>query len=198
MTDNTSPAIGGRLRHAREARQLSLAAVAERTQLSKGFLSKVERDETSPSVASLIAICDAVGIPMASLFTVPQVQLVRVANRPQATLPGALVIDTLITPSHETKMTVIETMAAPSGSSGVDLYSLASECELALVLEGLIEITIENKNFELGPGDALTFGAAVPHRWRNCSDTESARIIWVLAPALPDPQSHALPPLLGD
>lgn len=36
------------------------------------------------------------------------------------------------------------------------------------------------------PGDALTFGAAVPHTWRAQAD--GARVLWILAPALPDPQ----------
>ena len=38
----------------------------------------------------------------------------------------------------------------------------------------------------LQQGDALTFGAAVPHSWRVVGD--GARILWILAPALPDPQ----------
>ncbi len=54
------------------------------------------------------------------------------------------------------------------------------------VLSGSIEVQVEDETFELAQGDALTFGAAVPHSWRVLGDL--ARILWILAPALPDPQ----------
>ena len=81
--------IGARLRHAREARRGSHSADVEaRTGLSKGFLSKVERDASSPSVANLVAICDAIGLPMADLFAVPRTTLIRHADRPSLEGPA--------------------------------------------------------------------------------------------------------------
>jgi transcriptional regulator with XRE-family HTH domain len=71
---NGTVRIGARLRHAREAGRLSLDVEA-RTGLSKGFLSKGERDASSPSVANLVSICDAIGLPMADLFAVPRNEL---------------------------------------------------------------------------------------------------------------------------
>lgn len=186
--------LGARLRHAREQRRLSLAEVASRTGLSKGFLSRVERDRTSPSVASLLAVCEAVSLPMERLFATPPVSLVRAADRPQADLPGAAVVDTLITPPHESRVTVLETLAAPAGSGGEELYSLPSECEVCYVLEGAIELDIDGTTYTLERGDAITFGAAVPHTWRNVAENRSSRICWVIAPALPDPRSQVESP----
>jgi quercetin dioxygenase-like cupin family protein/DNA-binding phage protein len=184
------PRLGARLRHAREQRRLSLGDVAERTGLSKGFISRVERDETSPSVASLLAVCEAISLPMERLFATPGVTLVRATDRTQATLPGAAVVDTLITPAHEPHVTVLETVAQPGGSGGESLYTLPSECEVCYVLEGAIEVAVDGDVFTLERGDALTFGAAVPHTWRNVSESAEARIVWVIAPALPDPRSQ--------
>jgi transcriptional regulator with XRE-family HTH domain len=178
--------LGARLRHAREQRRLSLADVAERTGLSKGFISRVERDETSPSVASLVAVCDAVSLPMEQLFATPTETLIRAADRRTTVLPGRAVHDMLITPAHERHVTVLETLAAPGGSGGPDLYTLPSQCEVCYVLEGEIEIDVESATHRLHGGDALTFGAAVPHTWRNLSEAES-RVLWILAPGLPDP-----------
>src|SRR2546429_9721040 len=82
--------LGARLRHAREASRMSLGDVAERSGVTKSFLSRVERDETSPSVASLVGICEAVGLSMAALFRTPQTTLIRRAARPTvADLPKA-------------------------------------------------------------------------------------------------------------
>ena len=160
--------IGARLRHAREAGRLSLADVEARTGLTKGFLSKVERDASSPSVANLVAICDAIGLPMADLFAVPRTTLIRHADRPSLEgLPKASAVrDTLITPETERHVTVLETVVANGGSGGDELHTMPSECEVCFVLEGEIEVMIEDGTYALGPGDALTFGAAVPHTWR--------------------------------
>jgi transcriptional regulator with XRE-family HTH domain len=185
--------IGARLRHARESSRQSLSEVAARCGVSKGFISRIERDEASPSVASLVALCDAVGLTMADLFAIPQTTLVRHSARPSLDgLPkSAAVVDTLITPPRERHVTVLETTAAPGGSGGEPLYTLPSECEVCFVLEGSVELEIDDERFLLGPGDALTFGAAVPHTWRNASATDGARILWILAPALPDPRKEA-------
>jgi transcriptional regulator with XRE-family HTH domain len=183
--------LGARLRHAREASRLSLADVAERSGVTKSFLSRVERDATSPSVASLVGICDALGLPMADLFAVPRTTLVRRSDRPRIDdLPKAAdVVDTLITPAPERHVTVLESAVAPGGSGGDVLYTLPSEAEVCFVLEGSVEVRVEDETFLLHEGDALTFGAAVPHTWRAADPRAGARILWILAPGLPDPRS---------
>src|SRR5437763_1592457 len=95
--------FGARLRHAREAGRLSLGEVAARSGVTKSFLSRVERDMTSPSLARLMGICDALGLSMAELFQTPQTTLMRRDDRPRiADLPKAAgVVDTLITPAGE-------------------------------------------------------------------------------------------------
>lgn len=188
--------LGARLRHARETSRLSLAEVAARSGVTKSFLSRVERDETSPSVATLADICAAVGLPLADLFATPQTALVRRSDRPRIPdLPKAAdVVDTLITPTGERHVTVLETAAAPGGSGGEVPYTLPVECEVCFVLQGTVEVRVEDQVFRLDEGDALTFGGAVPHTWQAAGPGEGARILWILAPALPDPQSVLQPP----
>lgn len=182
--------LGARLRHAREASRLSLGEVAERCGVTKSFLSRVERDMTSPSIASLVCICEALGLSLADLFQTPQTTLVRRTDRPRiADLPKAAeVVDTLITPGDERHVTVLESAVSAGGSGGNVLYTLPSECEVCFVLQGEIEVQVEDQMFTLQPGDALTFGAAVPHTWRATTD-DGARVLWILAPGLPDPQA---------
>ncbi len=186
----TDPRVrfGARIRHARERRRMSLGDVADRSGVTRGFLSRVERDMTSPSIASLVAICDAVGLSLPELFQTPQTALVRREERPRITdLPATReLIETLITPSEERHVTVLESVISP-GVSGGELYTMPSECEVCFVLEGDFELEVEDQSFVLHQGDALTFGAAVPHSWRVLGD-QGARILWILAPALPDPQ----------
>ena len=184
--------IGARIRHTREQSRLSLGEVAERAGVTKSFLSRVERDITSPSIASLASVCAALGLTLSDLFRTPTTTLVRESERPRvADLPKAAdVVDTLITPADERHVTVLETVAAPGGSGGEDLYTLPSECEVCFVLDGEIELQVDGEHVTLGRGDALTFGAAVPHTWRATS-AGGARVLWILAPGLPDPQGAA-------
>ena len=182
-------ALGPRLRRARGVSRLSLTDVAARTELTKGFLSRVERDEASPSVQNLLRICRAIGLDPAELFGRPATTVVRAADRSAMTgLPGANGIDRLITPKHERYVTVLESIVAPAGSAGEALYALHCETEVCFVLEGEIELDLEGERITIGVGDAVTFGAGVPHTWRNASDSDGARVLWILAPARPDPQ----------
>ena len=69
--------IGLRLRAARLRNGMTLEAVATIAGISQGFVSKLERDQVSPSVATLVAICDAVGLRVGELFESPPAQIVR-------------------------------------------------------------------------------------------------------------------------
>jgi mannose-6-phosphate isomerase-like protein (cupin superfamily) len=96
--------------------------------------------------------------------------------------------DTLITPELERHVTVLESVIPPGGSGGEALYTLPSECEVCFVLEGSLSLDVDGEAFALEAGDALTFGAAVPHTF---SSAGGARVLWILAPALPDPRKEA-------
>ena len=188
--------FGARIRHAREAARLSLQELADRCELTPGFLSRVERDATSPSVSSLVRICDALGLRVGDLFEAPATTLVRPVDRLKLEqLPASEeVIDTLLTPVSERHVTVIETIAAPGASGGSSLYTMPTDAEVCFVLEGRVELRVGESSFALEAGSALTFRADAPHTWRNTSDTHGARILWVLAPGLPDPLSEAVAP----
>ena len=64
---------------------MSIAEVAEQAGLTKGFVSKLERDLANVSVASLIRLCDALGISVGSLFQAPKGEVVRRDARPRST-----------------------------------------------------------------------------------------------------------------
>ena len=61
---------------------------------------------------------------------------------------------------------------------------------------GTLEVRVEDERLLVEEGDALTFGAAAPHTWRNIDPDREARILWILAPGLPDPQREAVNPPL--
>ena len=60
--------IGKKLRRLRKSKALTLEELASRANLTKGFLSQVERDKASPSVAALKQVLDVMGEDISSFF----------------------------------------------------------------------------------------------------------------------------------
>ena len=76
-----SPRIGSRLRAARRTRGMTIAELASAADLSNGFISLLERDETNASVATLLRICELLGVRIGSLFEQPRTSLARKRDR---------------------------------------------------------------------------------------------------------------------
>ncbi len=175
--------IGARLRAARQARGLTLDQVAAATELTKGFISRLERDEVSPSVASLVSVAGVLGLGMGELFDPPSTQLVRAGTGPPIAFGGQRVHETLLTPGTQRELQVIHSLLQPGGTGGADLYTLRSAVEFVYVVTGALDVVLADEVIALQRGDALTFPGRTPHTWRNGSDTEPAEVIWALSPA---------------
>lgn len=175
--------IGAKLRAARQAHGYTLDQVAASAGLTKGFLSRIERDETSPSVASLIALCQVMSIDVGSLFTVPEVALVRRQSAPSINLGGSGVSERLMTPRGQSRLQLVHSVIDPGGTGGSELYTLNCELEVAYCLKGAVDLLFNDRRQRLEAGDALTFAGGEPHTWVNASDSRKAELIWALVPA---------------
>ena len=176
-------AIGPRIRAARTAAGLTLEAVADAAGLTKSFVSRLERDQVSPSVASLVAVCDVVGLRVGELFEQPTTAVVRHGEGSPINFGGSRVEESLLSPGTQRDLQVIRSHILPGGHGGADLYALACEVEFVFVVLGRLVVTLTDSSVALGPGDALTFPGREPHTWRNASGTEPCDVLWVLAPA---------------
>ncbi|NAZ35721.1 cupin domain-containing protein [Rubellimicrobium sp. CFH 75288] len=174
--------VGQRLRARRRALGLTLEEVAERIGLTKGFLSEIERDRTSPSVASLVRLCEVLDLPVGSLFAGPAAGVVRAAERAPIAFGGHRIRDVQITPAGTRWLLAIHSTLEPGGGGGETQYSLRSEEEMVLVLSGRLCVTVEAETYELGPGDALTFDPRRAHTFVNPSRTDPAEALFVLVP----------------
>ena len=175
--------LGARLRAARRAHGYTLEQLATAAGLTKGFLSRVERDETSLSVASLITLCEVMSINPGSLFSAPDVDVIRRDSAPAINLGGTGVSEQLMTPRGQPRLQLIHTTAEPGATGGPDLYTINCDVEVAYVLDGTIDVVFADRQVRLTAGDALTLRGSEPHTWENPSTSHSAEIIWVLSPA---------------
>jgi transcriptional regulator with XRE-family HTH domain len=175
--------IGARLRAARLAQRMTIEAVAEKTGLTKGFISRLERDAASPSVASLVAVCDVIGLRVGALFDPPDTAVVRAGEGRPISFGAQAARELLLSPGTQQQIEVIHTLMEGGGQGGEGLYTLDCDTEFVYVVAGRLEVVLEDEVIALGPGDALTFPGRTPHTWRNASATEPCEVLWVLAPA---------------
>lgn len=175
------PRIGPRLRAARQARGLSLDALVKLTGLDKSFLSRLERDLTNASVASLVRVCEALEIRVASLFDPPKASLVRAGAAERVNFGGVNVDERLISQGLNGEIMILHSTIYPGGHGGEELYTLNTDLTFVTVLHGELEFMIEDAHYFLKAGDSLTMNSRVPHNWRN-PGAEPARVIWVTSP----------------
>jgi transcriptional regulator with XRE-family HTH domain len=178
--------IGAQLRAARLAGRKSMAEVAAQAGLTKGFVSKLERDLANVSVASLIRLCDALGVSVGSLFQAPHGEVVRRDARPPINFGGTRAREYLLTPAGEKRVQAILSDIEPGGGSGEEPYSLPADVEFVFVLAGRLEVTVAGERVTLDRGDAFTFPARAGHTFRAVPGAGPAQVLWVLSPALPD------------
>ena len=185
MTPSRTPLkLGARLRAVRTESGFTLDQLATATGLTKGFISRIERDGSSPSVETLVALCEAMSIPVGWLFESPDVSLVR---REDASTIISISGDTgqeyLLTPRAQSAVQVIRSVFLPGQTGGKELYTLGADVEVAHVIEGRLEIIFATAREELAAGDTLTFHGHEPHTWRNPDSDAECIVLWTLVPA---------------
>jgi transcriptional regulator with XRE-family HTH domain len=180
------PRVGAQLRAARLASRKSMAEVAEQSGLTKGFVSKLERDLTSVSVASLIRLCDALGISVGSLFQASKGEVVRKGEYPPVNFGGVRVREYLLTPAGERRVQALLSEIEPGGGSGDEAYALPTDVEFVFILAGQLQIVVAGEQLTLNQGDAFTFPSRTEHAFRVSPSGPPTTVLWVFSPALPD------------
>ncbi|MER6504751.1 helix-turn-helix domain-containing protein [Streptomyces sp. NPDC001455] len=182
-TPSDSPVrVGARLRACRKAQGLTIEQVAAATSLTRGFISRVERDETSPSVTTLVTLCQVLSLPVGSLFEDADTEVVHLEEAPNINLGGHGVVDRLITPRAQSKIQVLRSHLEPGANGGDDLYTINCDVEVLHVVIGEVSVQFTGRTETLTAGDTLTFSGREPHNWRN-SGPSPAEVLWTFAPA---------------
>jgi transcriptional regulator with XRE-family HTH domain len=175
--------LGQTIRERREKRGRSLKQLAEATGLTQSFLSQVENERTSPSVASLRKIAEALETSIGTFFAggTPNGRLVRKAARAMLVHPTFRWRDSLLTPSLSGKLQVIWTEIEPGGGSGDEPYRHDSDEECVVIVRGKLDFWVGDEHYRLNTGDALTFESRIPHKNRNPGPGRT-EVLWVITP----------------
>ncbi|MFD8952490.1 helix-turn-helix domain-containing protein [Streptomyces xanthophaeus] len=180
--------LGPKLRAQRQQRGLTLQAVAVSAEVTKGFLSLVERSRTTISVPTLLRVCEALGIAVGSLFDYPEEAVVRSGLGAPLEMGGEKIREYLLTPATEQHVQVMRTVLEPGGGSG-GAYTLDSETVFVVVVRGSLHLAVDGQEILLEAGDSHTFPARSAHAWDNPAADE-AEVLWSIAPPIPREQSQ--------
>lgn len=174
-----NPAIGARLRNHRRRQHMTIEQLAEACGLTKGFISRVERDQTSPSVATLVALCSVLRVDVGELFAEPETSVVSWDEAPTVDLGGEGIVEKLISARNLSKVQVLRGEIAPGGKGESEKYTVDCETEIVHVFSGEFVLETSQDQHVLNAGDTLTFSGQEPHTWHN-RQQEPAVVLWIL------------------
>lgn len=180
-TDPRRALVGSRIRQARIARSLTIKELAQSCGLTEGFVSRLERDLTSPSVMTLVQICDSLDINVGDLFSRIETQHVQLDTAPQVaeSVPGAL--ERVLTPRSENRIQAVHSVLKPGTGGKSSDFTVLGSLHFMHVLEGAIELSIAERTWRLEQTDSLTFDGQRWHSWVADKD-KGATLIWCYAP----------------
>jgi len=163
--------MGARVRERREKLGMSVRTLAAQAGFSPSFISQVENDQASPSIASLQKIAACLDCTLSEFFQSEELRpaaIVRANLRPRIETGWSKAhIENLGTATTAKLEPVVVTLRS-GGTSGKHLHALAQE-QFVLIISGEITLELDGSEHLLTRGDAVTLFANKPFRWINAS-----------------------------
>ena len=166
-----------RLRTLRRQQALSLEQLAQRTGLTKSYLSKLERGLSEPSISTVLRLAEAYGVGVSQLVGADDaaqdevVSVVRVADREalQRGGPGSQYHYESLAGHRKIKAMEPFVVHPPRDFPDAAAVFPHPGEEFLLVLKGAIEVQVGERQFRLETGDSVYFDSELPHRMRTVS-----------------------------
>jgi transcriptional regulator with XRE-family HTH domain len=177
---------GRRVKALREAMDLSLRDLAERSGVSAPMLSQVERGETSPTLSVAERIATGLDLTLSQLLRLDEggvVSIVRAGERRGGGADGhryEVLTPPLPGQRAELSRHVLKPGSATGGPGDPPMHEPGAR-ETALVESGSVVLEIDGDRHELAAGDCVTFDADLPHHFENTGKEEAALLAVVSA-----------------
>lgn len=174
--------IGNKIKELRIQKGLTQEELADRAELSKGFISQVERDLTSPSIATLVDILQCLGSDLKDFFqdeafTQIVFKETDYFEKIDETLHNK--IEWIIPNAQKNIMEPIRLTLAPGGSTYPDNPHEGEE--FGYVLTGSISVHVGKKVYKAKKGEAFYFTPSSNH-YITAGEKTGASLIWISSP----------------
>ncbi|WP_449281831.1 helix-turn-helix domain-containing protein [Leucobacter sp.] len=167
-------AIGPRLRRLRQARGLTLTAVAERSGLSVSALSRIETGRRQPTLDVLLPLARTYEVSLDQLVAAPATGDPRVHLEPQRAATGGVVVPLTLAPSR------VQVFKHVLGPREPRLVAHPGHAWL-YVLAGRLRLLLGDEDHLLDPGETAQFDPMTPH-WFGPADGLSVEILHLFGP----------------
>lgn len=160
--------ISQKIKTLRKQQNLTLKDLSERSGLSISFLSQVENGSTSLAIMSLKKIADALHVPIGQFFIAYEEHNYAVKSEDHQTFRIEGTPSTFIRVSGDFPNRSMESMIVilmPETEHGS--YMTHPGEEFVYVLEGVVIVTIDDKEHLLKAGDSIHYPSTIPHYWKN-------------------------------
>ncbi len=177
--------IGEKLRRLRMLRGLTQEELADRCELSKGFISQVERDLASPSIATLTDMLECLGSSLNGFFGDKEAEKIVYTSQDmfvkeeEETLRGS--ITWLVADAQKNSMEPILVEMAEGGKT--QMLPPHDGEEFGYVLSGSIHILVGDKRHRLKAGDSFCIHPHAPHQLKNAGRSK-AKVLWISTPPM--------------
>ncbi len=176
--------IGKRIRQLRIQNDLTLEELASRTELTKGFLSQLERNLSSPSIQTLEDITEALGTTMAKFFTEETAeQVVFTAEDAFVDEREESTVHWIVPNAQKNEMEpILLELNAGGKSDPIDPHNGE---EFGYVLSGRITLMKEGskKGSVIRKGDVFYISGRDVH-WLENSGNHKAAVLWISTPPI--------------
>lgn len=174
--------IGYKLKELRVQKGLTQEELADRSELSKGFISQLERDLTSPSIQTLVDILQCLGTDLKDFFNDEEDKQIVFKQedffeKTDSELHNK--IEWIIPNAQKNAMEPILLTLEPEGSTYIDAPHEGEE--FGFVLKGSIQIHMGSKILRASKGDSFYYTASKRHYITNISKNNSI-VLWVSTP----------------
>lgn len=168
--------IGKRVRSIRRRSGVTLEQLAERTSLNKGYLSRIESGEKSPSISTLLKLSAELGVPVSQLFGEEvddgDIHLFRAKGKRPASAPEIVSLS-----GSRPSPGLTTFLLRPSDKFEEERRAEHSGTEGAFVVEGSIELQFADRVIALSQGDYVQFPGHLTHQVRRTSPRATVLII---------------------
>lgn len=174
--------IGQKIKFLRQQNNLTQEELGDRCELSKGFISMLENDNTSPSIATLKDILEALGTNLADFFADEEQEKVVFGGDDYAVKEDAELMNTtcwLIPNAQKNEMEPILVTIEPDGKTYPDNPHEGEE--IGYVLDGQVTIHIGKNNYKAKKGESFLIKPEKPHYISN-EGKKMAKILWISTP----------------
>lgn len=181
---NKDVEIGEKIKRLRVTNNLTQEELAERTELSKGFISQVERNLASPSIQTLVDILEALGTNLTDFFQEPvDEKVVFTEDEHFESVHEELgyTIDWIIPDAQGRAMEPIR-ISLPEGAK-TKTYGPHEAEEFGYVMQGQILLHVNEKKHVVKKGETFYLRKGMKHYFENIHKTV-AQVLWVSNPPI--------------